>query len=299
MSHAVPLVELFELSGDSFPGRDHLARGNLFIGKNNQDAYETRAWPDLVVAVAGDGCGSQAKSEFGAILGVRLLVKALRQQWNRLRAGFTAQSFDQAVAGLLEDARRDVVAHLRTMAKMLSFEDGAPDERWSAFVQGHMLFTLVGAILTPSGSAFFSLGDGMLVVNEEEFPIGPFPDDEPPYIAYDLLQTRWKEPELHFTIHKTLPTDAVNSFLVGSDGTRELSRLAMTTIPGTAEQIGPLSQFWTDDIYFTKTGIRRKLARINTRYVKVSAGELVIDDPRLPDDTTLVVGCRKKQSKGV
>ena len=64
-----------------------------------------------------------------------------------------------------------------------------------------------------------------------------------------------------------MPLEELKSFLVGSDGAFELASLADKSIPGSDELIGPISQFWEQEKYLTtRTGIRRRLARINTAH---------------------------------
>lgn len=287
-------TNMFELAGGSIPGGDHLQRGNLLIGKNNQDAFAT--YPvitgkplesDLLVAVVADGCGSKPASEVGSSLGSQLLVASLVKQWNRF-AHLGSQDFEQGLAHTLEASRQDVIANLRILASAMQGEGS-----FSQTVNDHFLFTLVGGIVTPFGAGFFSIGDGVIVVNGEMIQIGPFPGNEPPYIAYALYASRWTDAEIRFKVHRIIKAEDFESFLLGTDGAGDLANASETIIPGTEEEIGPLSQFWTGK--FNKTGIRRKLARINSTTNKVLDGRLVTEKARLPDDTTLVVGRRKEE----
>jgi hypothetical protein len=63
-----------------------------------------------------------------------------------------------------------------------------------------------------------------------------------------------------------------------------LRDLSSRPIPGRSEDVGPLSQFWTDDAYYeNRDMVRRRLAVLN----RGRHGGL------LADDTTLVVVRRK------
>lgn len=276
----------FQLAGGSMPGKDHLFDGNLLIGKNNHDAYAINQVSGLTVAVVADGCGSHVHSEVGAKIGAGLLSASLLKQWQRHCALAQTKGFAVALPLVLEAARQDLLSHLRVLAQAMTVDS------FSQVIYDYFLFTLVGALITDSGSAFFSIGDGLIVVNGSELHLGPFPGNEPPYLSYGLLSTRWKDEELRFTVHRVLETRELATFLIGSDGAGDLSRSAELTLPGSKDKIGPLSNFWTADGFFSKTGIRKRLALIQSRYCGIKNGEFISELPRLKDDTTFVVGRR-------
>lgn len=279
---------IFDLGSGSIPGKDHLFNGNLLVGKNNQDAVSIYQSTGLAVAVVADGCGSKPSSEVGSQLGARLMATALSKQCMRHSALIKSSGLTDALTLVLEAARQDVLSHLRILAQAMT------QDSFSQTVSNYFLFTMVGTIICPQGSAFFAIGDGVIVVNGEVLKLGPFEGNEPPYLSYALLNTRWKEDELKFKVHRTLPTDQLVSFLIGSDGVADLADKENATIPGFPDQvIGPLADWWTQDQYFTKTGIRRRLALTQSRHCSIKGGELIVDNSRLPDDTTLVVGRRK------
>lgn len=282
----------FQIAGGTIPGGDHLQRQNLLVGKNNQDAWCTHQDCRITVAIVSDGCGSQARSEVGSNVGCQLLRSALVRQWTR-HAGLAKNSgFDVALSLALEAARQDVLAHLRLLGQAI-----AGDGSFSAAVCDNFLFTLVAALITEYGAAFFSIGDGLIVINGQEHVIGPFEGNEPPYIGYGLLSTRWSDEQLRFIVHRSLPTEQLHSFLIGSDGAADLAKSGALKLPGYTALIGPIEQFWQKDQYFSKSGIRRRLALINSRFVSVKEGQLLEENPRLRDDTTLIVGRRGPSSR--
>lgn len=63
----------FAIGGGSIPGRTHLGRGRLLVGRHNQDAFGWTQTPHTLAAVVADGCGSGSDSEVGARLGTRWL----------------------------------------------------------------------------------------------------------------------------------------------------------------------------------------------------------------------------------
>jgi hypothetical protein len=153
----------------------------------------------------------------------------------------------------------------------------------------------VGTLIAERQAAFFSIGDGAIVINGELTTLGPFEGNEPPYMAYSLLRTRWSPEELDFRINRVMNVDELNSFLIGTDGALDLRDAAERTLPGSAERVGPLDQFWTEDRYFSKSGIRKRLARIQSRQLNHSNPGSDIEEGRLRDDTTFIVGRRRKE----
>lgn len=283
---------LFDIAGGTIPGGDHLQRQNLLVGKNNQDAWCTHQDPKLTVVIVADGCGSQLRSEVGSNVGSQLLRTALIRQWTRHAGVAKKDGFDKTLPQVLEATRQDVLAHLRILSQAI-----AGDGSFSQAICDNFLFTLVGGIVTECGAGFFTIGDGLIIVNGEEHRVGPFPGNEPPYISYSLLATRWKDEQLRFNIHHTLPTDDLEHFLIGSDGAADLAESADLKLPGYESTVGPIEQFWQNAQFFSKAGIRRRLALINSRFVSLKDGELLEENPRLKDDTTLVIGRRKGQKQ--
>lgn len=254
----------FELAGGSVAGKAHLV-----AGRNNQDAFCWASDPDGLVAVVCDGCGSGSHSEVGAQLGARLLVQAARR---RLQAVVDGPE-------LLEQVRQEVLANLRPLVLGMA---GASVFRT---VADHFLFTIVGVVITARGATTFSLGDGLVTINGDRTELGPFPNNEPPYLGYALLPGAVDRP---FEIHRSMATSDLQSLLLGTDGAIQIDALADRAIPGRAEPVGPLSQFWQDDRVFENADlIRRRLAVINRGP----------RDGLLSDDTTLVV-VRRKAAEG-
>ncbi len=281
--------DIFELASATVAGRDHRT-----IGKNNQDSHQTHLGERCLVAVVTDGCGSGVKSEVGAILGARLAMEELR-----LFAPSGADNdADAPLPPLgpnhaadpplplgeedLEDARRAILEKLDEIVYMF---DGSR----SQFVNDHLLFTLVGALVLPDVSLFFSIGDGYLNVNGETIPIGPFPDNMPPYIGYGLVKSEIDPALVRFKIHRVMPTAELNSFVVGTDGVMDLAAAEAKPFPGRSNLIGPLDRLWQEDKFFRNPDmLRRHLTLAN-------GGVADLNMPGyLKDDTTLVVGRRRK-----
>ncbi len=286
------MIQSFQIAAGSVPGRDHLGRGNLLVGRNNQDAHAWSRTDAAVVAVVCDGCGSGKHSEVGAALGARLAVRALGCCLASARAGEPGPDGDLPPPWL-ERARLRVLAHLHALAAGMG---GSVEE----VVADYFLFTVVGAILTPDWCWLFSIGDGVLAVNGEVTELGPFPNNEPPYLAYPLCGPGPAQaPDAdRFRVQHCLPAASVRSILLGTDGVTHLIEAAGRPVPGKTERVGPLRRFWEEDRYFRNPdALRRQLARINSEYVRLdrTTGDLVREPGLLPDDTTLLVLRRKPE----
>jgi protein phosphatase 2C-like protein len=239
----------FEIAGGSVAGRAHAA-----AGRNNQDAFCWALDADGLVAVVCDGCSSGPHSEVGAQIGSRLLVQAAARL---LRA-------DLEPADLLEQVRQDVLASLRVLARGMCVDAAS----FSRTVTDHFLFTIVGVLITARGATTFSLGDGLVVVNGERTELGPFPNNQPPYLGYALLPNAPdRRAGLGFEIDRSMAAGEVQSLVLGTDGAVELD-----------------SPFWSDDRFFRNPDMVRRRLTVLSRGAR---GGL------LSDDTTLVLIRRK------
>jgi len=183
--------------------------------RNGQDAAATFVQDGVAVAVVCDGCSSGTSSEGGARLGARWFAERLGQA---LVAGASVE--DRAT---WEGARCDVATRMRTLAKGF---DAAPasgaagadaidaDAIDADGVHDLLLFTIVAAAITAEGAAVWALGDGAYGHDGRVRVLGPFADNAPPYLAYDLLG----DPrEAHFEV---LPS--ARRVVIATDGAQDL-----------------------------------------------------------------------------
>ncbi|MFH0903433.1 MAG: protein phosphatase 2C domain-containing protein [Pseudomonadota bacterium] len=267
----------FEIAGGTVTGQAHAG-----AGRNNQDAYCWASTEEGLIAVVCDGCGSGLHNEVGAHLGARLTVQAI--------ARLLPSNLE--IAELLEQVRQDVLERLRLLATEISFPPRISSEptvraSFSRTVSEYFLFTIVGLVATSARATLFSVGDGLIVINGDRHRLGPFPNNEPPYIGYALLPAAsacGTGEHSAFRIHGSLPVDGIRSLLIGTDGAADLDAMADHELHGREERIGLLSQFWTDDrVSRNSDMVRRRLTVMN----RGPRGGL------LSDDTTLVVVRRK------
>ena len=296
------MKDIFEVAFGSITGNDH-----RWSGRNNQDACHCLIHDQAIIATVCDGCSESKHSEVGAKIGARLITEGIQKYIEehedllravRERKSCTWSKALKTIWGfVLEQARQYAIAHLQILAAAMG-EDPVQT------VSGYFLFTAVGAIITGGETVVFSIGDGVFIVNGEISQIGPFPKNEPPYLAYGGLvnSSLGKEhPELlKFQLHKVMPTEEVETVLIGTDGVAELIEVAKQQMPGKEETVGPISQFWLDDRYFlNRDMIRRKLFLVNREMTKPIWDEkrLSREKALLPDDTTLVVIRKKTQER--
>lgn len=270
----------FEIAMGTVAGRDHFR-----ASRNNQDAFRCLVTEDTIVAVVCDGCSSSPHSEVGAKIGASLMVQTILRHCRRL--------WDTSLT--LERTRQDVLAQLRILANSMG-------ESLSRTIGEYLLFTVIGAIITPENCTVFSLGDGLFIYNEHLKTIGPFPENEPPYLAYALLEpelTKFSLEQLRFQLDLVIPSKQLESLLIGTDGVNDLIEVTERNLPGKEEKVGPISQFWQDDPYFQNPDmVRRRLTLINREVFRVSEEGTKKQTGLLPDDTTLIVIRRKKKVGG-
>lgn len=258
-------MNTFQFAAASVMGKDH-----RIPGRNNQDAFFSLQTDEGSVALVTDGCSDGPHNEFGANFMARvgapliLAGRLLGKDW--------------------EEIRQELLRQLQVIVDMAG-------GRKSLFVREYLLFTMVGVIILPDLTEFFSIGDGVIYVNGERIRIGPFPKNEPPYLAYGLVHSSLDPALLRFQIHRTLPTSELNNFLVGTDGVEDLEHAASKTLPGNSSGtlVGDVSAFWSEDRFFRSPDlVRRHLFLANGGIHHPQLG-------LLGDDTTLVVGRQKRK----
>lgn len=264
----------FDIAAASVIGREHSR-----AGRNNQDAFCFDSCEQGFAAVVADGCGSGSHSELGAQAGARQVVaSALRL----LRDGERVEG-----SGFLGLLREGSLSFLRELARSLG----------KGGLQDCLLFTVVGAVVTPEHTLVFSAGDGVWALNGHVHALGPFPGNAPPYLSYGLIP----DCSVPFARQALVPTSEVESLLLGTDGVGDLARLSEALVPEGGDIVGPLSQFWREPRYFRNPdALRRRLSLLSREAVRVDpvSHRLVRTPGLLPDDTTLVVLRRRSAEAG-
>ena len=272
----------FQFAQGLFIGRDHQN-----VNGNCQDAFCILEQKNSIVGIIADGCSKvgdrYTHSEVGAWIGARLQAQAFAA---RLESRSRKNNFFLENTGFWEAVRADVLAHLRILALQMG-------DNLTEVVTQFFLFTTVGFIITPRESAFFSIGDGHVFINEGHLSLGPFEDNMPPYLAYGILTAATA---FAYQVHTVMPTEDLSHFLIGSDGLDYLAKSENLAIPGKSELVGNISQFWLEDRFFQNSdAINRRLRLINDSKQKVNWEQQIIvrEHGHLKDDVVLIVGRRK------
>lgn len=275
----------FEFASGSVIGRDHSR-----LNKNCQDAFAFNRTKDFVVAFVTDGCGDTKDSpysEVGARIGARLATHSVSQMVANMVQHKSTEHLGNPKAW--ERTREDLLAHIRVLANAMGGS-------FTETISNHFLFTLVGIVITPYHTAIVNIGDGVYIINGEMVQLHPMEGNAPVYISYGLIETSLKttQPEaLKFQIQKVMPTQELDSFLIGTDGAVDLANIADKKLPGQDETVGPISQFWGTDLFFNNPqAITRRLTVIAKDQRRIDwSNQHVADFPGLlRDDTTLISG---------
>lgn len=280
------MKRMFEVAAGTVMGRDHLMFSS---NKSNQDAFRSVIFGDSLVAVVCDGCGSSVHSEVGSQIGVRLVVEAIVAMANNL----LGTEDENSLNNFFEKVEQNILSQIKALAVAMGGS-------FSETVDDYFLFTIVGVLITKESTILFSFGDGVFFLNGEMIKIDPFAQNAPPYLAYKLFRQDLIKIDadfLRFQINRVLPTRDVESILLGSDGVIDLTQVADKCLPGRAEIVGPVSQFWEEDKFFKNPDmIRRKLAMINNESTRIDwTLQCTMKFPGLLRDDTTVVVIRKKK----
>lgn len=153
---------------------------HLRLGRNGQDAAavgivngggSARTETGGVVVVC-DGCGSGTSSEVGARLGAELVFGAITCRLDGDRSLHEAAFWS--------DVRDEVIAALDALVHAM------PGDR-EQIVHDYLLFTVVTAAMVGDTIVVWAIGDGAYAIDGRVRELGPFADNQPPYLAYDLL----------------------------------------------------------------------------------------------------------------
>jgi hypothetical protein len=142
---------------------------HLRVARNGQDAAAAASGPGWAAAAVCDGCSAGAFSEVGARLGAAIVVAALAR---RLAEGATHD--------LWAEVQAEVVRALAAVA------DRMGEDRVRTVVD-HFLFTIVAVAATREATSVWAIGDGAYSFGGATRVLGPFADNQPPYLGYALL----------------------------------------------------------------------------------------------------------------
>jgi hypothetical protein len=145
-------------------GRDHLLRQ-----ANCQDGYALLQTDQHIVGIVCDGCGDGQYSEVGAKLAANYLAG---QAVDLLGRGHDIQKIPDLLYRCMTSYLEDLICLTQPRDRL-------------GFLRHHLLFTIVGVILSESGGVIFTAGDGIYAIDGSLRHIDQ--DNQPMYIAYRLV----------------------------------------------------------------------------------------------------------------
>jgi len=172
---------------------------HLRTGRNGQDAAAAWASGEAGAVVVCDGCSAGAASEVGAKLAARIALAAIVQ----------SLMSNVAPADLWDIVRGRLLVTLQHLVMQL------PEAERDRAVEDQFLFTIVAGARRGDEVAVWAVGDGGYQIGERGRVLGPFADNQPPYLGYELLGARVAD-------HRELATADGGALVVGSDGACEL-----------------------------------------------------------------------------
>lgn len=299
------VLDEFELSAGSIPGRHHLGHGNLLKGSNNQDAYGYLRNDSCIVATVHDGCSAGRHSEVGAKLAAIILVKAVE---DAVQSGSFACTDEDSMRSDLDHTLKQLLRRFRRLSATIF---GVPLS--DTTVHDYLLCTTVALVVTKTASLIFSMGDGFYCLNGAINAIDPSGGNEPPYFGYHLLKSAPPSPALNrFTIHALKETGSLENALIATDGFKDLLISTQKNMPGKDCHVGSVAQLWLSDRFFASrngehaTGqvaesITPWLRQLNSEVTRLhpdDEAKICRERGLLSDDTTIVVLRRRKTEAG-
>lgn len=296
----------WDVSGGCVIGREHLGSGNVFLGKNGQDAFAILKRPNFMVAAVADGCSSGPASEVGAQLGVHLHTSQVARAWQRmsekLRAGGGGDPLDRSFWSRVQ---LNALAPLSTLALALS----ASDREFGAIAAHYLQFTILGILDTPLGTwiwappgtdGYFAINGELTALTAPQIAGSEQKGETPAYPIYRLVENAFAGNEELITLKAIAyyPPGVVQSFLLGTDGVRYIEQNQAKPLPGSEEPMGSVSQFWTDRVYTdAEDEVTARLRLMNREVTRLGttpkgASALNRQPGLLRDDVAIVVGRR-------
>jgi Protein phosphatase 2C len=237
------------------------------VGRPNQDAVSAVRTPHGLALAVCDGCGSGARSEIGAALGARLWSTAIAERL-AVPMPLIPADFDRLAATVLE--------------RLIIIADTLGDDL-AEVTREHLLFTSVCAAITDDQVAVVAIGDGVVGLGDVVHVLGPFSDNQPPYLT-----------EAWFGVTRTPAVwlrarHEIDSLVLATDGAAALAHRGAGAGAGpTLAQLGG-----TDVIYRNRYALTRRLTLLADDHVDIDWDtHRTVRRPALLDDDTTIVFAR-------
>lgn len=262
----------FEVASGTVIGAEHIGSNGVLCGGSNQDSYGITSTDRFIAGVVCDGCSDRRDSGVGSALLSRMFLSSVEEVLGRdgtIRPEQFAVHLNQKLLKKMEQVANALTSSGISFIQVM-------DELFLA--------TIVGFVMRPTSTEIFACGDGLWALNGTVNKMGPFPENAPPYLAYNLRDQHSKN---GLEVVTVLPTHKVQTLLVGSDGCADLADV----LPYTRE-----------DKYFTNPVLlSRELRQLNRENVALRSDckgrEATVridwEEKKLRDDTTLIAVRRK------
>lgn len=161
---------------------------HLRVARNGQDAAAVWMGQGCGAAIVCDGCSSGAYSEVGARLGAQLGIELIREALTESRVVSAETPTELGRPRIACAPPRDIWPAVRAQlaVELARIADGMSGTR-ERVVHDHFLFTIVAAAWRGDEVAVWALGDGGYALGDRVVELGPFSNNQPPYLGYDLL----------------------------------------------------------------------------------------------------------------
>jgi hypothetical protein len=186
-------------------GRDHLLDGRNCQDALYQLAFEINGSP-YVVGVVSDGCGEGQHSEIGAKLAAPFLCYAARHALIR-----QAESGKLSTGALTDDLPATLFEQLRRFLQLMLDSYAFDEQEGLRFIHDHLLFTVIGFVITPGLTQVFAWGDGLILLNDTLYCCER--EQAPAYPGYQLVAGQ----EAGSYVSHQLPTPELRHLAIGSD----------------------------------------------------------------------------------
>jgi hypothetical protein len=189
-------------------------RHHRLMRQNCQDmADSAQPRPGYAFGLVLDGCGGKWRPAATAP-GRRPALPSHNEVGAKLLAAFAGRRLGHWLAAAVEPDLDTLYADCVTFLQQITGLVAPTAVERQQFVATHLLCTLLGFLMTPTGATFFWSGDGYLVHNGQVTTLAA--DNRPDYLAYRLLDGQHGRFQ-----SQRLPDQATIEWLaVASDGWR-------------------------------------------------------------------------------
>jgi hypothetical protein len=239
-----------DMSANRFSLRSGIVTGraHLLFGINCQDSLNHTTFihkdEEYIVGVVCDGCGEGARSEVGAHLASKFLVQRIEQG---IKDGLSTEAIISVPLFYW------LVEYLRIIVSRMDMWSMTASDKVT-FIKDHLLFTAIGFVVGPRKTTIFSIGDGVIQINDDLVVIDE--GNMPLYPAYHLVDRQFLAPG-----HTELP----ERFEIKVIDTSELQRLAVGT-DAWEDELKQLETFWGQGKKFSLQRAMNVLSKKKKRF---------------------------------